>query len=144
MISTNQSNLIPLDEVQKAKNWFEYIPETGNYRCWICHQYSDIFDVRPQHKSTLANEEGVLYSTWRKNKEVIRYHAETKGHDKINTRLMQIYDGSDLYDDLRWTGEQEKPHTIVTSRVLRTVYTGKSDIKECKTLKFFHSSQPSS
>ena len=34
---------------------------------------------------------------------------------------MQIYDGSDLYDDLRWTGE--KPHNVVTARVMRTVYT---------------------
>ena len=119
MISTNQSNLIPIEEVQKARNWFEYLGLT--YRCWLCHQYSDIFDIRPQHRSQLASDEGVLYKTWSRNKEIIRYHAETIGHDKIVTRLMQIYDGSDLYDDLRWTGE--KPKNVVTARVMRTVYT---------------------
>ena len=31
MISTNQSNLIPIEEVQKAKNWFEYLG-TPNYK----------------------------------------------------------------------------------------------------------------
>ena len=51
-IRTYQSHLIPIEEVENenVKKWFEHLPASpaydSKYRCWLCHEYSDIFDVK--------------------------------------------------------------------------------------------------
>ena len=123
-IKTHQDRLIPADEVEKNKHWFEYLPSTdpdvSRYRCRLCHEYADIFDIRQQHRSLLSYAKGHLYETKADNRHAIRFHEEGKGHAKIVERLQDIYDGSDLYNSV---APIEKGHVQITARVMRTVYT---------------------
>ena len=67
IIKTHHSTRIDIEDVEMAKMWFELVLVPGSplyqsrYRCWQCHEYSDIYDVRIQHRSALSYSEGVMH-----------------------------------------------------------------------------------
>ena len=123
-MNTYQPKLLPIDEIKKARSWFEYLPATplyeSKYRCWICQKYSDYFGVRKQNKPDLAADEGILRAKMQQNRDVIRGHGESTVHQEILSRLKVINDHSSIYKDIKW---EEKEQVKVTARVMRSVYT---------------------
>lgn len=92
-IKSHQSQLIPIEEVEKNKHWFEYIhnknhPEHSTYRCRLCNQNYDKLNLEPRYKNALAYPEGTLKFTKRENKQIISEHANIPGHMNI-IQLMQ-------------------------------------------------------
>ena len=63
---------VPVEEVEKAKTWFEYLPKIppylSTYRCWLCNKWVDFFQVRKQHKLALSSDEGILHISREDNK----------------------------------------------------------------------------
>ena len=86
-INAHQEDLIPIEEVENAKTWFEYLPKSpaisSRFRCKLCYENAEIFDIRPQHRSLFSEEDGVLYATRAKNRRAILDHASSLGHMKI-------------------------------------------------------------
>lgn len=93
-ISAHQSKLIPVDEVEKHKIWFEYLfneaePEKSTYRCRLCFKYYDKFGLQKQHKNALADENGALRKYKYDNKKCIAEHANIPGHKAIVQTLQE-------------------------------------------------------
>ena len=124
LVAIKTSNLIPVEEVEKNKHWFHYLPASeggvSRFRCRTCHEYADIFNIRPQHRSLLSYAKGHLYESKNNNRNAIRYHEQSPGHSKIVERLQQSFDGTDFYNHVAWNEEE---HMVVTTRVMRSVYT---------------------
>lgn len=87
-ISTHQSKLIPVDEVEKHKVWFEYLfneaePVKSTYRCRLCYKYFDEFGVQKKYKSALADEKGTLKKYKADNKRSLADHGNIPGHKAV-------------------------------------------------------------
>lgn len=87
-ISTHQKGFIPIEEVEKHKEWFEYLfndkdPVKSTYRCRLCYKYYDNFGLQKRYKSGFAEEKGTLRTRKNDNKQHIAEHAKTPGHAAI-------------------------------------------------------------
>lgn len=88
LIETHQSGLIPLDAVKKSKTWFEYIfneasPKESRYRCRICNKHYDELNLPSNHRSLLADKDGMLRKDKAQNRRNILEHATKPGHMKV-------------------------------------------------------------
>lgn len=93
-IKSHQSDLIPTEEVEKNKIWFEYLfnsaePKKSTFRCRICYKYYDNLKLEQRYKSGLAYETGTLRAQKSKNKIAIAEHAKNTGHLTIIQILEQ-------------------------------------------------------
>lgn len=80
--------MIPIDDVEDNKNWFEYIyneksPADSTYRCRICYEHYDKLNLETRYKNALAYAEGTLKFKRHENKEIISKHANIPGHKNI-------------------------------------------------------------
>lgn len=87
-ISKYQKDIIPVDEVEKHKVWFEYLfnekqPASSTFRCRLCTKYYDAFGLQQRYKSVLANEKGTLKKYKHDNKKAIAEHANNPGHTTV-------------------------------------------------------------
>lgn len=87
-IATHQNGLIPVDEVEKHKMWFQYIfnkeePVKSTYRCRLCHKYYDEFNLDKRWKSPFSAEVGTLKKYKKDNKDAISDHGKSVGHQNI-------------------------------------------------------------
>lgn len=87
-IETHQSQIIPIDAVEKSKSWFEYLfneksPKESTYRCRICHKYYDEFRLQSNHKTGLAETKGMRKTDKAQNKRNILDHPSKPGHMKV-------------------------------------------------------------
>lgn len=85
--------MIPVDEVEKHKTWFEYLfnekePVKSTYRCRLCFKYYDEFGLQERYKSALADEKGTLKKYKADNKKSIAEHANIPGHKAV-VQLLQ-------------------------------------------------------
>lgn len=91
-IRTHQLELIPLDAFESNKVWIEYLfnsaePKKSTYRCRLCHKYFDEFKIRPQYKSSIADEEGMLRFDKKLNRFAITSHANSSSHTTVIEKL---------------------------------------------------------
>lgn len=130
LIKTNQDNLIPVKHVIKNKDWFEYLPNIENpaeshYRCRLCHTYYDKFSLDKKYKNALANEEGALYNTLDRNREIIIGHGSIKGHLSV-IEILKSQKKKRMrmdFENIREREENEDERILeITSKMLRTVY----------------------
>ena len=94
LIQRHQSDIIYGPGVASFKNWFEYVfnpvePEKSTYRCRLCMKYFDLFVEKDQYRSALADPEGILRETKKKNGAALREHNISKGHLKVIEKLKE-------------------------------------------------------
>ena len=90
----NISHLLYIPGVSRFASWFEYLfnpvePEKSTYRCRLCMKYFDLFVEKDQYRSALADPEGILRETKKKNGAALREHNISKGHLKVIEKLKE-------------------------------------------------------
>lgn len=130
MIEKNQKDLIPTKTVLKNKNWFEYLedkktPAQSHYRCRICFKYFDEMKLPSNRKPAVANENGVLHNSKKKNQETINEHASSVSHTNIISNLQAQSakkQRESFFNDERLEENANGKYLEVTSRMIRTVF----------------------
>ena len=124
-ISNHQSHLLPIGEIRRIKNWFEYLPAPAGqevqsrYRCRICHSNKK----KSGYKRTLwvpkiAQPTGTLQPTLAENRKKLLDHEKSDIHTGIVNHLMKSK-RAELEDLSHYRPGQTKPENIVTNRVMR-------------------------
>lgn len=80
-----------------------------------------MYDILPQQTSRLANEDGILLSSFSLNKNEISRHESLTVHKALIERMKedQKYTLEELTPVINF---QEDPRLVVTNRVVRSVY----------------------
>lgn len=110
--------------------WFQYLfdethPQESKYRCRLCYNYYDEFDLGPTTKNALAYKKGTLKSSMEANRLAIKKHSELKAHTTI-IQMLQTRKKARLAQDFEKIQERENEKddymTAVTARMMRTVF----------------------
>lgn len=130
MIGTNQKDILSIKTVSNNKVWFEYLenkrdPAKSRYRCRLCYKYYDSMHLPSNRKPAVANKEGVLQNTKKKNQETISEHAKSVGHTNIISSL-QAQSAKKQRNNFLMNEQKEEnandKYLEITSRMIRTVY----------------------
>ena len=124
-IKDHQKDLIPLGEVRKIKNWFEYLPgptgreAEGRYRCRICNTYSKTLGYSKNlFVPDIAKDDGVLKPTKKENRDELTSHPSSPIHTAMVNTLMSS-NAAELQDLRQYEPGTLTPGNAVTNRVMR-------------------------
>ena len=118
-IETWQSNILDVHEVEKHKDWFQYIhdpqfPHKSHYNCFICNHYANTFPTT-QWLGQLSTNLGVLKegpNAIAANNRILREHRKSKSHQIV---LYDLKKQKKLKLDAEINGlitDDEYPYTI--------------------------------
>ena len=86
-IKTHQSQLIPINEVVKHKDWFLWLPDENNlahskWACRVCREMRDISLLKDHMLPECGLKQGTLKSTLQKNRDMISRHPNSAAHKR--------------------------------------------------------------
>lgn len=92
-IETWQSNLLDVEEVEKQKDWFQYIhdpefPHKSHFNCHICNNYANTFPT-VHWLGQLSTNRGILKDgptpamAYQANSRILREHRKSNSHQIV-------------------------------------------------------------
>lgn len=129
-IEKHQKQLISTVTVSKNQNWFEYLedkqqPSMSRYRCRLCAKYYSEFQLPSNRRPAVANKEGVLHNSKKKNQETIAEHGKSLSHTTIISNLKARAfkkQRTTFFNEQRTDEQRNDKYLEVTSRMIRTVF----------------------
>ena len=122
--------ILPLKTIAKPeiKRWFTLLPnhdspKESRFRCRICHENLNRFNIKPRRPSDIYTEAGYLAPDYNTNRKTILEHANTKYHQLVIADLIDEASGKSAGNyKTAQKRKSSQPHMESTINIIRTVY----------------------